>query len=143
MRLLLLPVVLRLQIYRGYANRFVYDLRIFIPESLILRLGMHIMQNKKQPSTTPECADTSKKRKETVNRIKVAEYRNGEARREQRKDSTHTALQACDNTVASAAPFTPISNQKMNTGSRIIYSSPYQLRAQASFVLIAHGRPYS
>lgn len=47
MRLLLLPVVLRLQIYRGYANRFVYDLRIFIPESLILRLGMHVMQNKK------------------------------------------------------------------------------------------------
>lgn len=143
MRLLLLPVVLRLQIYRGYANRFVYDLRIFIPESLILRLGMHIMQNKKQPSTTPECADTSKKRKETVNRIKVAEYCNGEAHREQRKDSTHTALQACDNTVASAAPFTPISNQKMNTRSRIIFSSPYQLRTQAFFVLIAHGRLYS
>ncbi|EGF54990.1 hypothetical protein HMPREF9445_00219 [Bacteroides clarus YIT 12056] len=36
-----------MQIYRGYANRFVYDLRIFIPESLILRLGMHVMQNKK------------------------------------------------------------------------------------------------
>ena len=103
MRLLLLPVVLRLQIYRGYANRFVYDLRIFIPESLILRLGMHIMQNKKQPSTTPECADTSKKRKETVNRIEVAEYRNGERP----------------------------------------YSNPYQLRAQAFFVLIAHGRLYS
>lgn len=67
----------------------------------------------------------------------------GEARREQRKDSTHTALQACDNTVASAAPFIPISNQKMNTRSRIIYSSPYQLRAQAFFVLIAHGRLYS
>ena len=36
MRLLLLPVVLRLQIYRGYANRFVYDLRIFVPEFPII-----------------------------------------------------------------------------------------------------------
>jgi hypothetical protein len=104
MRLLLLPVVLRLQIYRGYANRFVYDLRIFIPESLILRLGMHVMQNKKTkklPSTTPECADTSKKRKETVNRIEVAGQRH-------------------------------LENQGQHT-----------LRAQAFFVLIAHGRLYS
>ena len=45
-----------------------------------------------------------------------------EARREKRKDSTHTALQACDSTVANAAPFTPISNQNMNMGSRIIFN---------------------
>lgn len=62
---------------------------------------MHVMQNKKQPSTTPECADTSKKRKETVNRIKVAGQRH-------------------------------LENQRQHT-----------LRAQAFFVLIAHGRLYS
>jgi hypothetical protein len=45
-----------------------------------------------------------------------------EARLEKRKLNTHMALQACDRIVASAAPFTPISNQKMKIGSNTIFN---------------------
>ena len=37
--------------------------------------------------------------------------------------STHTAEQPCAITVASAAPWTPISSTKMNTGSRTIFTT--------------------
>ena len=38
MKLVIFPVVFQLQNYRDDANRIVYDVRIFIPESLILKL---------------------------------------------------------------------------------------------------------
>ena len=42
-------------------------------------------------------------------------------RREHRKESTHAALQAWEMTVAMAAPLTPMSSRKINTGSRTIF----------------------
>lgn len=45
MKLLIFPVVFQLQNYRDYANRIVYDLRIFIPESLILKLERYAIQH--------------------------------------------------------------------------------------------------
>ena len=45
------------------------------------------------------------------------------ALREVRKCNTHQALQACERMVAKAAPFTPMPNTKMNSGSRPMFSS--------------------
>ena len=45
-----------------------------------------------------------------------------EARREKRKLTTHTALHAWESTVAKAAPFTPMSNQKIKIGSRMMFN---------------------
>ena len=45
MKLVIFPVVFQLQNYHDYANRIVYDLRIFIPESLILKLERYAIQH--------------------------------------------------------------------------------------------------
>ena len=42
---------------------------------------------------------------------------------ETRKCTTHIALTACDRTVATAAPRTPICSTKMNSGSRQIFNT--------------------
>ena len=61
-----------------------------------------------------------------------------EARSEQRKASTHAALKACDMMVAHAAPFTPISKTKMNSGSsRIFRTAPIMTESIAMV-----GRPW-
>ena len=40
-----------------------------------------------------------------------------------RNRSTYSALAACEITVATAPPVTPMSNRKMNTGSRTMFSA--------------------
>ena len=44
-------------------------------------------------------------------------------RSEHKKPTTHTALTAWDKMVARAAPFTPMRNTKMNSGSSRIFST--------------------
>ena len=43
--------------------------------------------------------------------------------REVRKRTTHKALHACEIIVAKAAPFTPMPNTKINSGSRPMFSN--------------------
>ena len=40
-----------------------------------------------------------------------------------RNDSTHAHESPCESTVASAAPRTPMSSAKMNTGSRMMFAA--------------------
>ena len=51
---------------------------------------------------------------------------------EKRNDSTQAALQACEMTVAIAAPFTPMSRPKISSGSRtMLRNAPITIESMA------------